>query len=774
MAGGSSHGLGADVDRKQVGVAEGVQQEIVTALTIVVPTYKRPGMLNACLRSIREQTHQDFRVLVCDNSELGEGRPVVEALGDDRFDYIQRDRNIGIFGNAIAGFRAATTEFVMEVDDDDRLKPAAVEALLAPLLSDRNLALSFADVDVVDDEGRVLTGVDRSDFLPPRTGLTAGRHQPFTDIAARGDIFLMSTILRRDAIDWSAIPAGVATAYDRYLTLAASRGGRPAYFIDDNLVEYRVHAGSTMSRASVQLAGCLVALEHELALSDPRHRRVLRSELSRGRVALAQALAIEQGLSEGVRAAMPLLRPTALGDIAHAAVTEYIPERLRGAQGGIIGRNRRRQRRMSAERDLGRGAEPNRRLALLGYLGSGNLGNDASAAVVISWLRQQAPEVKITVLTDAPEVIRARHGVDSMPMSVCPPKGVPGIRHRVHRLIGRFCDVPRTFRWVKSVDAVVIPGMGVFEESLPVGPWGFPSTLLLAGVAARAYHRPFILLAIGAEPAANPKLDRVFSLTCRLATHVSCRDFLSQRTVEAWTGRRHEVVPDIAFAHALPPTPMVHANQVAVGVMGGDFEHAYSSTRPMITDYVVSMTALVNAIREAGYSVVLTHGDRADDKTLHEIQRRCVQAKPNAPTSLDVALPEDFADLARTIGEGSVVVASRYHNLVCGLSVARPTISLSYAEKCDELLSAFGLPHAVHDIRNLDVNHVIAQVNGAVGTAQEVIPRIRYEREEASRHVANLLDRVLGPLTGGVPGRTVPATQVRGRVRRWGPSPGLS
>ena len=73
-------------------------------VTIVVPTYRRPALLRESLEAIRAQGFSDYVALVCDNSPDREAAAVVAALGDERFQYVPREENLGILGNAVSGF----------------------------------------------------------------------------------------------------------------------------------------------------------------------------------------------------------------------------------------------------------------------------------------------------------------------------------------------------------------------------------------------------------------------------------------------------------------------------------------------------------------------------------------------------------------------------------------------------------------------------------------------------------------------------------------------
>ena len=47
-------------------------------------------------------------------------------------------------------------------------------------------------------------------------------------------------------------------------------------------------------------------------------------------------------------------------------------------------------------------------------------------------------------------------------------------------------------------------------------------------------------------------------------------------------------------------------------------------------------------------------------------------------------------DVMQQMADTDIVVATRYHNVVCALRMSKPTISIGYAEKNDALLRRSG------------------------------------------------------------------------------------
>ena len=77
-----------------------------------------------------------------------------------------------------------------------------------------------------------------------------------------------------------------------------------------------------------------------------------------------------------------------------------------------------------------------RRLAFYGFLGSGNLGNDASLETVLAWFLEHHPQLELSCITLAPEVVRQRYGLPAVPLAVTGPAGVPSAASTVLRMIG--------------------------------------------------------------------------------------------------------------------------------------------------------------------------------------------------------------------------------------------------------------------------------------------------------------------------------------------------
>lgn len=284
--------------------------EAAPTVTIVVPTYRRPGLLRNCLASLQDQTYTDFLVLVCDNDADPEVAAIVGGLNDERFVWVPRERNLGILGNAWAGMGSATTELVMEVDDDDLLFPEALATLVPPMLADPTIAIACGAITLIGENGDDVPDLDEEWRLLTRSPLPVGIHERFLPPAARGEISLIGGVIRCSSIDWSVRPDWAGTAYDRYLAVKLAGSGGRALVLDRAVTRYRLHEEADGSKErSRQLSGAIEVLQRELdelsAHDDAKdYRGAVRLEITRTRLLLVRALLGDRAYSRALTTTM--------------------------------------------------------------------------------------------------------------------------------------------------------------------------------------------------------------------------------------------------------------------------------------------------------------------------------------------------------------------------------------------------------------------------------------------------------------------------------------
>ena len=176
------------------------------------------------------------------------------------------------------------------------------------------------------------------------------------------------------------------------------------------------------------------------------------------------------------------------------------------------------------------------------------------------------------------------------------------------------------------------------------------------------------------------------------------------------------VFPDLAFKLPAPPSPVRRNAEgrpfvVGVGVMTYLGWRNDATLGPKIyAAYLEKITTFVLWLLDQDYRVRLLMGHASDRQAIADVMTGVATARPDLPQDRLLAEPmSSLHDLMRQIGETDVVVATRFHNVVCALKLCRPTVSIGYAEKFDDLMADMGVGCFCQHVESLDVDLLIEQ-----------------------------------------------------------------
>jgi polysaccharide pyruvyl transferase WcaK-like protein len=373
------------------------------------------------------------------------------------------------------------------------------------------------------------------------------------------------------------------------------------------------------------------------------------------------------------------------------------------------------------------------KVGLFGLLGAGNMGNDGSLEVVLAYLREQHPAAELSALCSGSDVVEARYGVPSEPLYCYYTRDRdPVLPVRVVlKSVAKFRDAARVLRWVRRNDVVIVPGAGVLENTLPLRAWGFPLSLFLLSLFGRLTGTKVAFVNVGSNVIKQRMMRYFIRWATRLAHYRSFRDTLS-RDALATMGvdtARDEVYPDLVFALA-DPDVTVENGTVAVGLM--DF-HGSNDDRSRADDihrtYVDGMRRFVRFLVDGGHRVRLLIGDEVDEV----IVRQVLDEHPAGTVAYEPIAT--LGDVMAQIAKAEVVVGTRYHNVLCALKLAKPTISVSYSAKNDRIMADMGLGEFTQNARAVDADRLIDQFTAVAAAADRITPVLA---EQSARRTALL------------------------------------
>lgn len=383
---------------------------------------------------------------------------------------------------------------------------------------------------------------------------------------------------------------------------------------------------------------------------------------------------------------------------------------------------------------------PSPRVGLFGLLGSGNIGNDGSLEAVLAYLRAEHPDAVLGCRCSGPERVTERYGIPATPLHwydvhARTASGVAGIFPAAAKAVGKILDAYRTLAWVRRHDVVIVPGAGVLEATLPLRPWGFPYALFLLCASGKLLGTRIALLNVGAEVIDQRPTRWLITSAARLAHYRSFRDTHSKSAMRRMgvDTSGDEVYADLTFALPSPPAAPGGTGTVGVGVMawhGGNGDRGRADE--IHTAYLATMKRFVRWLVDNGRQVRLFTGDRLDEVVVHEIIADLRAHRPGVELSRVVAeQTTSLDDLMRQMASVDTVVATRYHNVVCALRLAKPTVSISYSAKSDALMAEMGLADFCQPARFPDFERLIEQFT-ALESRGEQLQRTMVERNRAN------------------------------------------
>lgn len=378
-------------------------------------------------------------------------------------------------------------------------------------------------------------------------------------------------------------------------------------------------------------------------------------------------------------------------------------------------------------------------VGLFGLLGSGNSGNDASMETVLAYLRQARPDIVVDALCGGPERVRATYGIDAAPLYWYSrfEKRATGAQAAFLKLAGKGIDAARVASWVRRHDAVIVAGAGALETTLPQRAWGFPYSLFLLSVSGRLFGTRVALVSVGADQINKRATRWLSNATARLASYRSYRDAYSreamrQRGIDTSADR---VFPDLVFGIPTPPYEPGDPQLVGVGVMayyGGNDDR--SRADQIHSSYVETMTRFTEWLVDNGYRVRLFGGDnKFDGEIAEKIEADVRRQRPEIDAQrITVAAVSTYPDLIRQMAPVGMVVATRYHNVMCAVKLCKPTISLGYSRKFISLMTDMGLEEFHQFADSVDLDRLTAQFKELESR------RAQLQQKMADRNAANV------------------------------------
>jgi len=221
----------------------------VTRVTVCIPTYSRVQWLGETIASALGQTFTDLVVEVHDDATPDDSvERVVAAFDDPRLTYIRYPENVGIVGNFTRSLLGATTEYVIQLGDDDIAEPTLVEKTVAALDRYPSAGMVHSRFSLIDAEGGVL--VADEDWLgTPSPPLEPGSVFIERSMLHGSRVCTSTALIRRSAVPSDGFRQRDHPPFDFVFWLRMAKAWDIAW-LDETLCAYRIHQKSFTSGLS--------------------------------------------------------------------------------------------------------------------------------------------------------------------------------------------------------------------------------------------------------------------------------------------------------------------------------------------------------------------------------------------------------------------------------------------------------------------------------------------------------------------------------------------
>ena len=151
-------------------------------ISVIIPTYNRAHLIGRTIKSILNQTFQDFEIIVVDDGSVDDTEEVVRSFDDPRIKYLKHQKNLGASTARNTGIKNSRGEYIAFLDSDDEWLPEKLKKQInifqrAP----DKVGLVYSWAEMIDEKGelfrklnfvvkgRVLQNILRGNFIPSST-----------------------------------------------------------------------------------------------------------------------------------------------------------------------------------------------------------------------------------------------------------------------------------------------------------------------------------------------------------------------------------------------------------------------------------------------------------------------------------------------------------------------------------------------------------------------------------------------------------------------------
>lgn len=126
-------------------------------VSVIMPAYNSVGFIEQAIRSIQDQTYQNWELIIVDDASMDGTVPLVKnaVRREKKIQLLQNRENLGAGVARNLGIKAAKGRYISFLDADDLWVPGKI-MVQVEFMQKNDLAMSFSSYSLISEEGEKL------------------------------------------------------------------------------------------------------------------------------------------------------------------------------------------------------------------------------------------------------------------------------------------------------------------------------------------------------------------------------------------------------------------------------------------------------------------------------------------------------------------------------------------------------------------------------------------------------------------------------------------
>ena len=153
--------------------------------SVIIPTYNRPHLIGRAIKSVLNQTYQNFEIVVIDSSPDDKTEKVVKSFNEKKIKYIHNKEKTITSAARNQGIRESNqnSKYIAFLDDDDEWLPRFLEKTSKVLEEKEDIVMATSNLELRTRDGKRIRESHGSPYLWEQ-GISCGcviRKEIFTE-----------------------------------------------------------------------------------------------------------------------------------------------------------------------------------------------------------------------------------------------------------------------------------------------------------------------------------------------------------------------------------------------------------------------------------------------------------------------------------------------------------------------------------------------------------------------------------------------------------------